>query len=88
MKNKAKIYLYKDLGYSLFCKKILQGKNVIYLSNFKNQTFNSLVIMNKNKKYVEIAKNLIKRNPKMTIFDVRGLLKFKDYVKINNYYRY
>ena len=50
--------------------------------------FDSVIIMNRDRKFTKIIKKTLKINPKCNIFDTRGLIRINDYMKIKNYFRY
>ena len=88
LKDKVKIFIFKDLGFDNFKKKIPESKNIIYIDKTFRIKFDTIIIMNKDKKFTKIIKKILKINPKSYIFDTRGLLKINEYTKIKNYFRY
>ena len=88
LKDKVKIFIFKDLGFDNFKRKIPESKNIIYIDKIFRNKFDTIIIMNKDKKFTKIIKKILKINPKSYIFDTRGLLKINEYTKIKNYFRY
>ena len=72
----------------IILKKIPESKNIIYIDKTFRIKFDTIIIMNKDKKFTKIIKKILKINPKSYIFDTRGLLKINEYTKIKNYFNY
>ena len=88
LKNRIRIFLYKDLGFNNFKHKVPESKTIKYIDKIHKIKFDTVIIMNRDRKFTKIIKKTLKINPKCNIFDTRGLIKINDYMKIKNYFRY